>query len=79
MMLRLNEKRLRKEVAIFKFKQDPTCEGDECDAIHLSDLWDIINDMQCNADGCDNEARYDSGYCGIHDIEFNDGKGTRES
>jgi hypothetical protein len=28
---------------------------------------------------CDNEARYDSGYCGLHDIELNEGKGVRLS
>lgn len=31
----------------------------------------------CRAYGCENEARYTSMYCGIHDIEFNDGKGER--
>lgn len=31
----------------------------------------------CHAPGCDNANRYDSGYCGIHDIELNGGRGTR--
>jgi len=26
---------------------------------------------------CENRARYDSGYCGIHDITENEGKGRR--
>jgi hypothetical protein len=30
----------------------------------------------CAAEGCENEARYDSGYCGVCDITHNDGKGT---
>ncbi len=39
----------------------------------------VFNLVFCDAKGCNNEARYNSGYCGLHDIEFNEGKGVRLS
>ncbi len=30
----------------------------------------------CKAEGCDNAGRYNSGYCGICDIKFNEGRGS---
>ena len=38
-----------------------------------------MNHPECNADGCENAGRYDSGYCGICDIAHNDGKGALRS
>jgi len=35
----------------------------------------VVVAKQCAAEGCTNEGRYDSGYCGICDIKHNDGKG----
>ena len=32
----------------------------------------------CKAEGCRNQGRYSSGYCGVCDIEFNNGKGERQ-
>ncbi len=32
---------------------------------------------QCKSVDCSNMGRYDSGYCGLHDIEHNQGKGKR--
>jgi hypothetical protein len=69
-MLHLNEKRLRADIALL------TVEHRGCDAILLSDLWEIIEDLVCKAQ-CDNEARYDSGYCSIHDMQLNGNKGAR--
>jgi len=35
--------------------------------------------MSCKRPFCENAGRYTSGYCGIHDILFNEGKGERLS
>ena len=32
---------------------------------------------KCKHEHCMNPGRYSSGYCGIHDIEFNDAKGEK--
>lgn len=34
--------------------------------------------VYCRNRQCTNEARYSSGYCGLCDIAFNDGKGERQ-
>ena len=68
--MKLNEKRFRADVELLSFRHDG------CDAILVSDLYEIIDDLICKAD-CDNEARYDSGYCSLHDMQLNDSKGKR--
>jgi len=37
----------------------------------------LTNWPKCRHPPCFNAGRYSSGYCGIHDIEFNEGNGTR--
>lgn len=67
----LSKKRF--EEKIFKHCFD----SEEGSVIKVGHLFNIIRELQCRHPRCSNEARYDSGFCGIHDIEFNDGKGKR--
>ena len=75
--MRLNKARLKQEVAKAAFEQNGT------NVIIVADLYQILYNLQCSAGGfddvdrCDNEARYDSGYCSIHDMLLNDNKGKR--
>lgn len=69
--IRLNYERLK---AAFIERSLETEHGT---VIKLGDALDVIGSLQCSHGPCGNEARYSSGYCGIHDIEFNDGKGKR--
>jgi len=39
--------------------------------------WRTTRWAKCAHEPCTNPARYSSGYCGIHDIEFNSAKGER--
>jgi hypothetical protein len=47
------------------------------DTIAISDLEKIIASLRCFTDSCDNECRYDSGYCSLCDMQFNESKGKR--
>ncbi len=38
-------------------------------------LNQLVTYYRCALDGCINRCRYDSGYCGVHDITENDGQG----
>lgn len=69
--IRINKERLERMLVECSF------ESERGTAIKLSDAFDVISSLQCSHEPCGNEARYSSGYCGIHDIEFNDGKGKR--
>ena len=75
--IRLNRKRFEAEIALRTFEHDGWI------AISIADLNEIIYNLQCSAGGyedverCTNEARYDSGYCSIHDMLINDSKGKR--
>ena len=40
-------------------------------------LEENIKKLPCPTEGCSNRGRYDSGYCGLCDIEFNDGQGEK--
>lgn len=43
-----------------------------CDPCHR--VW--LKSRQCKHPACENDGRYDSGYCGVCDILHNAGKGT---
>jgi hypothetical protein len=47
--------------------------GDICDDCHV--LW--RKQRPCKYSPCSNKGRYSSSYCGVCDIVFNGGKGTR--
>jgi hypothetical protein len=70
-MMRINKDRFERYIVAHSF------ETDQGSAVRLHDLWNALRYLQCKADGCDNEARYTEGHCGIHDLEFNNGKGKR--
>ena len=71
MILRLNQNRFFDGISQKKIKHDGL------DAILISDLFEVIEELICKIAGCDNEARYDSGYCSLHDMQCNDSKGKR--
>lgn len=45
--------------------------GDICEPCH-------VKHYLCRQSGCSNRARYSSGFCGVCDIKYGDGKGVRE-
>ena len=45
--------------------------------IEIGRLYEIINSLRCSNRSCDNECRYDSGYCSLCDMKFNDNQGKR--
>jgi hypothetical protein len=49
----------------------------EGSVIKISDVFDVLVSLQCKADRCDNESRYSSGYCSIHDMSLNNSQGKR--
>jgi len=50
---------------------------DDLPMIYLEDLYGIIASLQCRTDTCDNECRYDSGYCSLCDMKLNSSNGNR--
>jgi len=70
-IIHLNRVRLEKAFI------EKSLETEHGTVIKLSDALDVIRSLECGHGPCGNEARYSSGYCGICDIEFNDGKGKR--
>ena len=71
MKISIDEERLRKQLIEKSF------ETDHGSVVKLASILEAIRSLICKHAGCRNEARYDSGYCGIHDIQFNDGQGKR--
>lgn len=45
--------------------------------LSVDDLWKVLEETICSNPTCENDARYSSGYCGICDIQFNEGNGER--
>jgi hypothetical protein len=48
-------------------------DGEICDPCHT--IW--LKSRPCKHPPCNNDGRYDSGYCGVCDILHNDGRGKR--
>ena len=71
MTLRLNRDRLKRMLIASSFESDAGA------VIKLGELFEILRSLECKSEPCTNEARYSSGYCGICDIQFNDGAGKR--
>ncbi|KKN50647.1 hypothetical protein LCGC14_0630740 [marine sediment metagenome] len=44
---------------------------------HMPLRFEMRLPLLCIRAGCSNEGRYDSGFCGLHDIAENDGRGTK--
>ena len=43
----------------------------------LADVYEAISSLQCDTEACNNECRYDSGFCSLCVMRFNDSKGKR--
>ena len=71
MMIKIDEDRFQKLIVNKSF------ETDQGAVIRIGDVFDLMASLQCRATGCDNESRYSSGYCSIHDMTLNDSQGKR--
>lgn len=70
-MIKINEDRFQRLIVNASF------EAEEGSVIKISDVFDIVTGLQCKANRCDNESRYSSGYCSIHDMSLNNSQGKR--
>jgi hypothetical protein len=70
-MLRINENRFKQLIVEHSF------ETDQGSVVKIGDLFDALHSLQCKAEDCDNECRYDSGYCSLCDMKLNSSKGKR--
>jgi hypothetical protein len=69
--LQIDHERFKREIEKAKYSDQGEL------VVNVSDLYAIISRLQCRTDSCDNECRYDSGYCSLCDMEFNDSAGQR--
>jgi len=76
--LQIDEARFRVLIRQWTRPADGVAIGQVENVVSIKNLWEAIDSLRCKSHPiCDNESRYDSGYCALCDTRFNEGKGKR--
>lgn len=68
--MKIDEDRLFQDLRRYAFQVDGVL------TVTLAAVHECLLRQKCKTD-CGNQARYDSGYCGVHDALLNAGQGKR--